>query len=177
MQIAKHRAVAVSYQLTLDDGFVVDATEKDSPMWYLHGAGHLLPRFEKELQGLKAGDAKAFSIGAKEGYGEYEPERVIQIPKKNLDKNYLPGDMVSLESNSGHKLHGRISSVEKDTVKIDCNHELAGKNLNFSVQVVDVRPATKEELAHGHAHAPGEEHHGHEHHHEEHVHGPGCNHG
>lgn len=177
MQISDNRAVAVEYKLTLDNGIVVDASDPGDPLWYLHGHAQLLPRFEKELTGLNAGDAKEFSLTPKEGYGEFDEAKVVEVDKRSLNGNdFTPGAEVSLRSRNGQQAHGRILSVDKSTVKVNLNHELAGKNLNFSIRVVEVRAATKQELAHGHIHDGGHDH-GHDAgHEEEHVHGPGCRH-
>ncbi len=176
MPIAKERAVAVDYQLTLDSGVLVDASAKDDPLWFICGRGQLLPKFEKEIMGLKAGDTKQFLLTPEEGYGKFDPNRVVDIKKDRLAAdNYMPGATINLRSPDGHQMEGRIVSIDKDSIKIDLNPELAGQNLHFSVSVIEVRLATKEELVHGHVHSPGHDHHDHGHE-EEHVHGAGCRH-
>lgn len=165
MQIAKNRAVAIDYELTVD-GIVVDASRKNAPLWYLHGHGQLLPKFEGALEGLETGGKTSFTIEAKDGYGEYSQDYVLDVPKSQFAPNtdFSLGSVVTLRSKSGQTAHGRVLSTDKGMVKVDLNHELAGKILNFQVHVADVRAASAAELSHGHIHAPGE-HGDHGHHH------------
>ena len=81
MQIAKKCAVAIDYKLTLDDGTVVDASEKGEPLWYLHGAGNIIPGLEKHLEGLTNGDARKVTVSPEEGYGTYDAARIHSVPK------------------------------------------------------------------------------------------------
>ncbi len=171
MTIAKDLAVALDYKLTLDNGIIVDASTKDDPLWFICGRGQLLPKFEKEIMGLKVGDTTKFSLTPEEGYGKSYPDRIVDIKKDTLpDDNYMPGAAINLNLPDGDQIEVRVVSIDKDTVKIDLNNELAGQNLNFTVSVLEVRLASKEELVHGHVHSPGHDHD------EEHVHGPGCHH-
>jgi len=156
MQIAKDYAVAFDYKLTSDEGEVLDASEKNTPLWFIYGRGQLLPKFEEEIKGLKIGDAKEFMLTPKEGYGEFDPNKTIDLKKDRLSNDdYSLGSTIVLQSSDGHKMPGRIISIDDNSVKIDLNHELAGENLHFSIKVVDIRPATKEELSHGHIHGAG----------------------
>ena len=161
MQIGKKMAVALDYKLTIDDGIVVDASEKGHPLWYLHGAGNLIPGLERELEGMKAGDAKKVVVKPEDGYGVYDDKKVHKVPKSQFPpgESFDVGDRVVASSPSGDEVPARIAAIDPKTVTLDFNHELAGKVLTFEVKVAEVRAATKEEIQHGHVHGPGGHHH------------------
>lgn len=161
MQVTKNKAVALDYKLTIDGGIVVDASEKGEPLWYLHGNANIIPGLEKELEGLKVGDEKTVVVSAAEGYGEYQADRQHAVPKASFppDSSFEVGDRVMAQAPDGSGLPARIAAVSAKEVTLDFNHELAGKELTFTIKVTEVRDATKEELTHGHVHGPGGHHH------------------
>lgn len=160
MQIAKNLAVAIEYKLTIDDGIVVDASEENEPLWYLHGASNIIPGLERALEGLEPGASKTVVVEADDGYGQYDDERLHRVPKAQFPQgsSFQVGDRVYAHSPDGQQIPARIKSVDPKEVLIDFNHELAGKQLTFEVKVTEVRDATHEELAHGHVHGPGGHH-------------------
>lgn len=161
MKIENGKVVALDYVLKLDDGIVVDASEKGSPLLYLHGHQNIIPGLESELTGLTLGDQKDVSVAPAEGYGEYVEELVQRAPKDRFPEgsSFNLGDEVSAQDPEGHVRHGRITEVNSEEVVVDFNHMLAGKTLNFSVTVAEVRDASEEEISHGHVHGPGGHHH------------------
>jgi FKBP-type peptidyl-prolyl cis-trans isomerase SlyD len=161
MKIENGKVVALDYVLKLDDGIVVDASEKGSPLLYLHGHQNIIPGLESELTGLALGDQKDVSVTPEEGYGEYVEELIQRAPKERFpeDSSFNLGDEVSAQDPDGHVRHGRITEVNAQEVVVDFNHMLAGKKLNFSVTVAEVREASEEEISHGHVHGPGGHHH------------------
>jgi len=160
MQIGKNAAVAIDYTLTIDGGFVVDASEKGQPLWYLHGAGNIIPGLEKALAGLKAGDKKTVEVSPEEGYGAYDKDRVHQVPKNRFPAgSYAIGDHVTATAPDGAEMDAKITAMDAKNYTLDFNHELAGKKLTFAITVAEVRAASKDELAHGHVHGPGGHHH------------------
>ncbi len=160
MQIGKNTAVAIDYTLTIDGGFVVDASEKGHPLWYLHGHGNIIPGLEKALVGLATGDKKTVEVSPEEGYGAYDKDRVHEVPKSRFPQgSYSVGDVVTATSPDGHEMEAKITAMDAKHFTLDFNHELAGKTLTFAITVADVRQASKEELAHGHIHGPGGHHH------------------
>lgn len=161
MQVTKNKAVAIDYTLTIDGGIVVDASEQGEPLWYLHGKGNIIPGLEKQLEGLQVGDEKTVVVAPADGYGEYQKDRLHQVPKGSFppDSSFEVGDRVMAQSPDGNGLPARISAVGAKEVTLDFNHELAGKELTFKVKVAEVRDPTKEELTHGHVHGPGGHHH------------------
>ena len=154
MKIENGKVVALDYVLKLDDGIVVDASEKGSPLLYLHGHQNIIPGLESELSGLTSGDSKDVSVAPADGYGEYESELLQRAPKDRFPEgsHFNLGDEVSAQDPEGNVRHGRITEINSDEVVVDFNHMLAGKTLNFSVTVGEVRDASEKEIAHGHVH-------------------------
>ena len=161
MQISKNKVVGIDYKLTIEGGILVDASEKGEPLYYLHGADNIIPGLERELEGLSEGDEKTVVVQPADGYGEYDKEKLRQVPKSNFppDTTFEVGDRVTAHAPDGSQIPARIKAVDTKEVTLDFNPELAGKVLTFDVKVAEVRDASKEELDHGHVHGPGGHHH------------------
>ena len=167
--IQKDMVVSVNYELKVDkDGEMVVADKSNgNPLVFIHGAGMLLPEFEQNLLGKKVGDSVSFAINPENGYGVQDEKNIVKIPidsfkddKGEIDTNHVKvGNVLPMMDNNGNQFQGIVCDVSDEFVVMDFNHPLAGKVLNFTVDVVDVRPATKEELEHGHVHGPGGHHH------------------
>ncbi len=156
MQVAKKCAVALDYKLTIDDGTVVDFSEKGEPLWYLHGAGNIIPGLEAQLEGLEKGAQKKCVVSPEDGYGTYDKSRVHAVPKSQFPQGkYDVGDHIVATAPDGTEVPARITEMDGKTITLDFNHELAGKTLTFEVTVNDVREATADEMKHGHIHGPG----------------------
>lgn len=198
MKIEKNKVVEVSYVLTVD-GQVFDTATKEQPLDYIHGTKMLIPKFEAEIEGKEAGDTFAFSVAPAEGYGEYNPKRVIKLPLSSFEINgelhreFLEvGRQLPMLNQNGHVEYARVTQVTEDGVTMDFNHDLAGKTLEFKGEVLSVRDATEKELKEGlhgeflpveacgcdDPHGEGCCHHGHHGegccHHHEHKEGEGC---
>lgn len=165
MKIDKHTVPSLTYKLVVD-GELVEETDKNNPLVFLAGVGTMIPGFERQLMGLKEGDSYSFDIDPAEGYGELNPEAVVEIPKDvfkvegEVQNDILVvGNKVPMQDNQGRPLQGTVVEVADESVKMDFNHELAGKKLNFSGEVIEVREASQEEIDHGHVHGPN----GHQH--------------
>ncbi len=163
MKIAKDVVVGMTYTLRDDDGKVVDTNEGKAPMFYLHGHGNIVPGLEKALAGKSLGDSVDTVVAPADGYGEYDATRTFEVPKGELGPNVRPekGMTLTMRGPGGMALPVRVLKVKLNSVVLDGNHQLAGKNLHFSVRIDRIRKAKKEELVHGHAH--GESGHGHAH--------------
>ncbi len=159
-KVEKDSVVSLDYTLTLDDGQVVDSSQGREPLDYLHGHGQLIAGLEKELQGMEVGEEKEVTVAPGEGYGERDPNAVEVVPLDIFpaDMELTPGMGIQLQDGSGQVFQAYVVEVRPDGVVLDFNHPLAGQTLHFNVKVVGVRPATEEELAHGHAHSGGHEH-------------------
>lgn len=153
MTITANSAVSFHYTLTDSEGVELDSSQGQEPLEYLHGHGNIIPGLEKALEGKTAGDSLEVAIEPAEGYGEVQPELIQEAPRSAFQgvEDLQPGMRFEAETNQG-PLPVVITAVSDETVTVDGNHPLAGKVLNFSVTVEDVREATAEELQHGHIH-------------------------
>jgi len=157
--IADDVIVSLDYTLTVNDK-VVDTSEGDEPIEFLQGHGNIIPGLEQALYGMAAGEKKDIVISAADGYGEIDPDAFAEVPRKEFPPQ-IPmevGIELQLKDESGDSMDARIDAVNEGTVRLDFNHPLAGKQLNFSVQVVALRSPSPEELEHGHVHVPGHAH-------------------
>lgn len=151
----------VTFHYTLKDtgGKVLESSHGADPLSYLEGVGQIIPGLENALQGSKKGDKKTVHVPAAQAYGEYDKNLVVQVPRAQIPKKDVQvGDQFHADS-GGHTQVVVVTEVTDQFVKVDGNHPLSGQDLNFDVEVTDVREATKEEMAHGHAHGPGGHHH------------------
>lgn len=160
MKIAKDTVATLDYTLHLGDGEVVDGSTPDDPLVYLHGYEEIIPGLERALEGKTAGDKLQVVVPPEDGYGDYDPEGVEEVPRTDLpeDLTIEEGEIITATDEDGDDVEFLIKEVKKDTVVVDFNHPMAGKTLHFDVTVREVREATAEELEHGHAHVPGHEH-------------------
>ena len=145
--------VSIEYTLTVD-GEVIDSTEGDEPLQFLQGHQNIIPGLERELNGMTIGQNKTVVVPPEEAYGVVDPDNVIDVPRSEFPEG-IPLDLgteLEVKNSDGETLSATISDVSTDSVKLDFNHPLAGKNLTFDVTVVDLRSASEEELAHGHVH-------------------------
>ena len=151
-KIEKDAVASVHYTGTLpESGEVFDSSEGRDPLTFLVGHKQMITGFEEELMGAEKGERRTFTLDPERAYGEKIPEAIQQIPSEMFG-DITPEPGMTLMSDVGPF---NVVSVEGDTVTVDFNHKLAGETLQFSVEVVDVRAATEEEIAHGHAHGPG----------------------
>ena len=175
MKVADNTVVTVSYIMTDDEDKVVGRSDAKNPVVALIGKHFLLPGLEQGLYGHEKGDEFVLKVAAKDAFGEYNPDMVQTIDRSMFgDFPVAAGYVFEADTVGGPRIVV-VKEVTDDKVVVDANHPLAGKNINFFVTVDDVREATEEELAHGHAHPNGQcpshadegEHHcccGHHHH-------------
>jgi FKBP-type peptidyl-prolyl cis-trans isomerase SlyD len=160
MAIKQDSVVSIHYTLKDDEGTVIDSSASGEPLPYLHGHGNIVPGLERELEGKAVGDKVNVTVAPVDGYGEYNKDLVQRIPRRALKgiSNVKVGMRLHAQTEEGPQTV-TITNITGDMVTIDGNHPLAGKNLNFDVEVTDVRDATEEELEHGHVHGPEGHHH------------------
>lgn len=159
-QITRDSAVSFHYRLTDEQGNLLDASEHQ-PLVYLHGHHNIIPGLEKEMEGKQVGDEFTATIAPAEAYGEYQQEAVQTIPREyfqGVDKIEV-GMQFQTQTEGGHPLLVQVTAVDEKSVTVDANHPLAGKTLTFEVKIVSIRPASAEEIAHGHIHGEGGHHH------------------
>ena len=155
MKIAQNAVVEFSYELEVD-GQVVDRTTKEKPLDYIHGTGSLLPKLEAHIEGMQAGDKFEITLAPVDAYGETDPNRIIDLPKAAFEVNgevredlLVPGNTIPMMNSMGGVIPGVVLEVTADSVKMDLNHQMAGKTLHFKGEVVSVREATEKELTEG----------------------------
>lgn len=155
MKIEKNKVVAVAYCLTVE-GKVIDRSPEGQPLEYIHGTHMMIPGFEKGLEGHGPGEKFAIEVSPEEGYGIVNPQLRFDIPKTSFEvggvlrEDLLKiGTVVPMFNSTGHVVQGTVAEVKADTVTMDFNHQLAGKDLHFEVEVVSVRDATQKELDEG----------------------------
>jgi FKBP-type peptidyl-prolyl cis-trans isomerase SlyD len=161
MQISAQKVVQIHYTLTNDDGDVLDSSEGQEPLAYIHGQGNIIPGLEDALDGKSVGDKFSVSIAPEEGYGARDEHLIQAVPKSAFEgvDQIEPGMQFHAEAHDGAQLV-TVLEVRDDEVILDGNHPMAGITLNFDVEVSDIRDATAEELDHGHVHGAGGHHHG-----------------
>lgn len=157
--IKKNSVVSIQYELHDDKGGLIEKT--DHPITYLHGGyDGIFPLVEEALQGKAQGDKLSVQLSPDDAFGEYEEDLVRVEPRNVFPKNVAVG--MQFEGSAQGSKHSVLYTVTKMTdseVTVDGNHPLAGKAVKFSCTVTEVRPATKEEITHGHVHGEGGHHH------------------
>jgi FKBP-type peptidyl-prolyl cis-trans isomerase SlyD len=157
--ITKDKVVAMTYILKDEDGNILDESGNES-FEFLQGHQNIIPGLEKALNGLNPGDRKNVEVSPDEAYGEYDPELRFSIEKQQFGgQSPESGMMIQLTSPQGQPFVASVVEVDDKLVHLDANHPLAGKKLHFAVEIVNVRDASEEELAHGHVHGPHGHHH------------------
>ena len=155
MKITQNAVVEFCYELEVD-GQVVDHTTKERPLDYIHGTGSLLPKLEAHIEGMEPGDKFDVTLSPADGYGEVDPARIIDLPKAAFEVNgeiredlLVPGTTIPMMNSMGGVIPGVVLEVTEDSVKMDLNHQMAGKTLHFTGEVLTVREATEKELTEG----------------------------
>jgi len=134
------KTVKVHYTLTVD-GEEIDSSMKREPLEFTAGRQEMIPGFEKALMGMAEGEKKTFEVSAEEGYGAFDPKGILEVNKDRLPSEISaePGMTLYATGENGQSFAVRVVDVKEEMVVIDFNHPLAGKTLNFDVEVVEVR--------------------------------------
>lgn len=154
-KVADNMVVSIAYELKLNDGEVIDAATSSSPLTYLHGASNIIPGLERELAGLKVGDTRRVEVAPGDAYGEVDPDEFQLVPRTIFPETLELEEGMGLrliDQATGQPVEAYVAEVHPDTVLLDFNHPLAGETLYFEIEVIELRTASTEELAHGHAH-------------------------
>lgn len=160
-QVADNIVVSLDYTLTVE-GEIVDSSEGSEPIEFIQGYGQVIPGLERELYGMQIDESKDVTVNAKDAYGEIDPSAIVDVPRSEFSPEIpvKPGVQLQVKDNEGNVMDARIVEANENTVRLDFNHPLAGKQLQFHVTVVNLREASEEEIEHGHAHHSPD---GHEH--------------
>ena len=155
MKISVNSVVEFCYDLEVE-GQIVDKTTKEKPLDYIHGTGGLLPKLEAHIEGMEPGDKFDVTLSPAEGYGDVNPDMIIDLPKSAFEVNgevredlLVPGNTIPMLNSMGAVIPGVVLEVTEDSVKMDLNHQMAGKTLHFTGEILTVREATEKELTEG----------------------------
>jgi FKBP-type peptidyl-prolyl cis-trans isomerase SlyD len=168
MKVGNNTVVTLIYELRQKDknGQLIQKVEKDRPFVYLFGVGGLLPKFEQSLSGLQVGEHFSFGLSSEEAYGEPTQDAILDLDKHifeidgKIEEGLLDiGAQITMQDQHGNPIDGIVLEVSNGIVKMDFNHPLAGEDLYFSGEIIDVREANAEEISHGHVHGPHGHHH------------------
>tara|TARA_B100000686_G_scaffold312077_1_gene356296 strand:+ start:3475 stop:3963 length:489 start_codon:yes stop_codon:yes gene_type:complete len=157
----EHGTVAsVHYTGTFAEGGEFDSSKGKDPLVFLVGFRQMIAGFEREILGAKVGEKREFTLAPEDAYGERNEDAIQKIERENFPEGMEleVGMVVGAHSDQG-PIQFTIMEIDEEMVTADFNHQMAGRTLRFEVEVVDIRAATDEELAHGHVHGPGGHHH------------------
>jgi FKBP-type peptidyl-prolyl cis-trans isomerase SlyD len=159
LKVNDGHVVSMDYTLHVD-GKIVDSSEGGEPLQFIQGMGHIIPGLENGLYDMKVGDIKQVVVSAKDGYGEVDTEAFMDVPRDAFptDVPLEKGTELELRDQSDHPMFARIDTISEDNIRLNMNHPLAGKELHFDVKIAGLRPATEEEVSHGHVHEHNLEH-------------------
>lgn len=152
--VADDMVVSVAYTLWVDEK-ITDSADSLNPLYYIHGKENIIRGLEKELTGLKPGDKKIILVEPEDGYGEKMADSLVELEKSLFPEDFAPAIGMPLnlqDGETGQIFQGTIESFDDVIIRVDLNHPLAGKQLKFEAEVVEVRPATEHELSAGHIH-------------------------
>lgn len=160
MKIANNTVASIKYVLTDSDNNIIDKSE-DGKFSFLVGAGNIIPGLENALMEKSVGDKFDVSIAPAEAYGEHNKDLIHKVPKTQFpaDVNIEAGMQFQGQTPDGQMTIVTVSEVADDHVFVDNNHPLAGVQLNFAVEVTNIREATETEVEHGHVHDEHSHHH------------------
>ncbi len=156
MQITKNKVAAIHYTLRDNDGNILDSSDGREPLYYIHGIGNLIPGMEENLEGKIIGDKFEIKISPDKGYGDLNPQLIQKVPINAFGGQEVKEGM-RFQTDRGTVV--RVTEVGVENITVDANHPLAGVELNFKVEIMEVRSATEDEIQHGHVHGPGGHHH------------------
>ena len=140
-QVVKGELVTMNYTLTVDDK-VLDSSIGKKPMSFVAGSGQIIPGLDEQLTGMKIGEKKHVTLSPEKGYGEINPKALQKVPLKAFgDTKGLKPGMTITGSNGGRPVQAKVVSIDKKEVTLDMNHPLAGKTLNFDIEIVAIADA------------------------------------
>ncbi len=157
MKIEINKFVTLAYDLHVgedDERELMESATKEVPLEFIFGTNSMLQSFENQIEGKNPGDTFSFTLTPEEAYGEFEDEKILELPKNVFqvdgeidDEILFEGNTIPMMDTDGNKLMGSIIEVKGDIVSMDFNHPLAGETMHFTGNVIDVREATVEEIA------------------------------
>lgn len=157
----KPKVISFNYTLRNTSGEVLDSSTEQGPLTFMEGVGQIIPGLEVKLLLMTQGQQNRVKIAAAEAYGEHDPALVVNVPKTKIPNNekVKVGDQFRAGPSEHETSMFTVVKITDSEIQMDGNHPLAGQELDFEVEVVNIRDATDEEMQHGHAHGPGGHHH------------------
>ena len=158
--IEQNSVVSVMYTGTFpESGEVFDSNVNQQPLVFLVGHGNMIEGFEQEMLGAAVGEAREFTLTPERAYGHRDDAAVQSVPRSQFPEGteLEAGAVLGAQSDQG-PIQFTVIEVGDEFVTVDFNHQMAGQTLHFTVEVIEIREATSDELAHGHAHGPGHHH-------------------
>lgn len=152
MEANKEIVVQNNIVVTLDYQLEVEGKQIDAgPIQFLHGHGNIIPGLEKEVDGMQLGEEKQILVQAEDAYGHYDPELEIDIPRSSFPDDFEIelGRPMRMQDDKGNIFTGVAVAITDETIKMNLNHPLAGKNLLFKTKITDLRQATQQEIEQG----------------------------
>jgi len=161
MSVGMNKVITFNYTLKDEEGTLLDSSSNKEPMAFLSGNNQIIPKLEEALNGMIIGSKKNVKVSAADAYGEYSEDAIQKVKKDQFpeEANIEVGMTYIANSPDGKQMPFLVSEINDQDITINFNHPLAGKNLEFDVELLDVRDATSEEMQHGHVHGPGGHHH------------------
>ncbi len=153
------QVVSIEYTLRVD-GEVLDSSDGVGHLQFLAGYDNIVPGLEREMIGMKIGESKDVVVSPADGYGEFEDDAFMDVPRSEFptDMEIEEGIELTVTDEDDKNQYARVESLTAESVRLDFNHPLAGAELHFNVKVIALRDPTKEELDHGHVHEEGHHH-------------------
>jgi FKBP-type peptidyl-prolyl cis-trans isomerase SlyD len=166
MEIAANQVVGLTYELNIknetDEWQLIEVASTDNPMYFIFGMSGLPEEFENRIATLSVGNDFEFTLSPEEGYGDFDPEAVVELPidvfmvDGKIEEGILEvGNMIPMTNEDDSRLVGQVVEINDQMVVMDFNHPLAGREMAFKGQIIEIRDATAEELDHGHVHGTG----------------------
>jgi len=159
MPIEKNQVVLFHYSVSDEQGNVIENSRDGAPSAYLHGHGGIVRGLEEALEGRDAGESFSVTVSPDKAYGPRKENAIQRVPIKHLmgARRWKAGMIAQVQTEQGAR-HVVVAKVGHKFADIDTNHPMAGKTLTFDIEIIEVRAASQEEIAHGHAHGPGGHH-------------------
>ena len=143
--IQNGKKVKIEYTLFVD-GEVFDSSKGGEPLEYVHGSGQIIPGLERMLEGLKPGDERKVHVGPDDAYGPIHPQAILQVPREQIQEENLEAGMIlSARSEGGQAMQGIVTEVTENSVTVNFNHPLAGKELYFEIMIIAVEGSPTQE--------------------------------
>lgn len=159
MQIARNRVVTIDFTMFSEQDEILESSQQEGPLVYMHGIGELPEGLEEVLDGKQAGDEVDVTLAPGDAYGEYDASLVQAVPREQFEEleNIGVGMRFEAETDEGLRVV-HVIGLEDGNVIVDGNEPYAGRTVRFEVKVLGVREASEDEIEHGHVHGPGCEH-------------------